>query len=304
MGRFKATRIVALAAAVVFVFCVAGGCSGKAKKKPLSEVPINVDSFAEKSPASYALGLNADPKTWDWKSKANFLYQKSTQVLPDRVEIVDVVTAGPKTYTMRLTCRKNVFLEVMSSHVTEEEGGKILDESRVEVKAGQLRQNFSHAAPSVMDYPDNTISQAGLMRIVTRLPREKGIIYTFPSYFDPQEPRPETGPDMGLECKGETTVTVADRKVACTLYVLTGTRRECKFYVDAEGVLQFMEMDGGYTRMAYLTPDEFAKFPKSLAAPPMRLMGASVTEPLQPKQVSPAPAYQPAAATPAEGKAK
>jgi len=261
MGRWNRNRIIALIAAVAVTVIFVGGCSGKPKKKPLGELPIDIAAFAQKETRHYALGLNADPKTWDWKSKSNLLYSKSTEILPGSVEIFDTVAVGPKIYNMRLTCKKSPFLEVIRSHVTEEQGGKILDESRVEVKNGQLHQTFLRAPASVIEYPDNIVSQAGLMRIVEVLPREKGVLYTFPGYFDPQEPKPETGDGIGLECMGEAEVKVADRKVNCTLYVLRGVRRESRFYVDAEGVLQFVEMDGGYTRMALLTASELAMFP-------------------------------------------
>ena len=261
MGRWNSNRIIALCAVVAVTVIFAGGCSGKPKKKPLNEIPIEVSAFGKTETMHYALGLNADPKTWDWKSKSNFLYSRTTTILATAVEMFDTVTAGAKTYNMRLTCKKNPYLDVVRSHVTEEQGGKILDESRVEVKNGKLHQSFLKAKPNVIDYPDNIVSQAGLMRIVEVLPREKGVLYTFPGYFDPQEPRPETGEGIGLECMGEAEIKAADRKLTCTLFVLRGVRRECRFYVDDKGVLQFVEMDGGYTRMALLTSAELARFP-------------------------------------------
>lgn len=291
MGRWNRNRIIALFALVAVTVIFVGGCSGKPKKKALNEIPVDVAAFAKNGTMHYALGLSADPKTWNWLNKSNFLYSRSTEVLPDSVAIFDTITAGGKTFNMRLSCKKSPFLEVFQSHVTEEFNGKVLNESKVEVKEGKLHQFQQQGQPTVIEYPDHIVSQAGLMRIVETLPREKGVLYTFPGYFDPQEPRPEIGDGIGVECMGEAEIKVVDRKLKCTLFVLRGVRRECKFYVDEAGVLQFVEMDGGYTRMALLTAAELARFPFAPRpqAPPAPQESAAASEPSGASPVAAAP---------------
>ncbi|MEW5733802.1 MAG: hypothetical protein AB1921_03050 [Thermodesulfobacteriota bacterium] len=255
--------------AVIFL-CVAAvaavGCSDKKKPPvPLAEVPVDFAALAASGEQIYLIGLVSDPKNPSVKPQYNYIMRSSAELSGDNVIISDRLTLSGRKYQTALTCQKNSLLSLIRSTLTVTEGGTVVQTVSVTITGGFAELVDSTGKTSSIDYPNNTLTQAALFRLVTRLPKEKGGSFSFSYYSDPMNTLVEkSAPDKPflIECRGPATAKVLDAEVPCTLFVLTGTKREVSLYVDDQSRLRLMETDQGATRMQMITPEQASEYEK------------------------------------------
>lgn len=249
---------------LVLAALAATGCSDKQKPAvPLTEVPIDFTDLAAAGEQIYLIGLVSDPKSPTVNPRYNYIMRSTTGLSGDNVIIQDRLTLAGRKYQTALTCEKNSLLSLIRSTLTVTENGTVVQTANVTITGGFAELVDSTGKTSSIEYPNGTLTQAGLFRIVTQLPKEKGGRFSFAYYSDPMNTLVEkSAPDkpFTIECRGPADAKVLDATVPCTLFVLTGTRREVNLYVDAQNRLHLMETDQGATRMQLVSPEQAAVY--------------------------------------------
>lgn len=254
---FGFRKAAAAAAAAVVLFGVPACGDKKPKEEPLAQQSLDYQALADQGTNIYLVGLGADPK--GNRPKQSFLMKQAAKFQDGTVTLMDSLKYGDVVTTTITECEsdpllslRKVLLKVKIPGQPDKTGGCV-------VKDGKLHVTDPDGKTLVADYPPGTVSQTAIFRIVTRLPREKGRAYTFSHYLDPGNPEVETAPTdkpFALECKGEETVDINGREVACTAYELTGTRRGMKFFVSPDQTLALMQADQGGTTMTRVSPED------------------------------------------------
>lgn len=249
---------------LVLAALAAAGCSDKKKPAvPLAEQSIDFAALAAVGEQIYLIGLVSDPKSPEVNPRYNYIMRSSTQLSGDHVIIQDRLTLGGRKYRTALTCQKNALLSLIRSTLTVTENETVVQTANVTITGGFAELVDSSGKTSSIEYPNGTLTQAALFRLVTQLPREKGGRFSFAYYSDPMNTLVEkSAPDKPfiIECRGPAEARVLDAAVPCTLFVLTGTRREVSLYVDEQNRLRLMETDQGATRMQLVTPEQAAVY--------------------------------------------
>ena len=159
--------------------------------------------------------------------------KKDTVILHDSM---DLTWRGQKLkLTITHTCNRNSFL----SPNRIESSGEGDDELKTFVaitKNGKAAVKLGDRQTE-MDLPDDTVTTAAMMRIVTLVPRKQGTQIRFKNWLESSELNLKK--DFTLESLGAEAIERGDGKVSCTKFQLTGGGNHPAFYwVDSDGILQ------------------------------------------------------------------
>jgi hypothetical protein len=180
-------------------------------------------------------------KTTDFTGAVTLVTEVSPEavILRDRIQI----TSDAKEMTLEAvhTCRKDNFL----SPTRIECKGKGNDEFRTfvaEVDRGKATVHSTNAPDSVQDLPSGTITIAGMMRLVTLVPRTVGATFSFEYSLESEELNLKK--NYLLTVLQPETINCGGLQVKCSKFQLTGGGIRPVFYwVTEDGTLQRMLMD-------------------------------------------------------------
>ena len=140
-----------------------------------------------------------------------------------RIVFNDTLDFMGRRFAFHLVCEPRPTLPLDHAEVRMEHSARSLCATAVrDPDADTITITTSAGATTTTPFPDDTITQAALLRIVTRLPRTPGRTYRFSAYcpLSKLEPAtPDSEPHCTLTCRGRTTTKIDGRPVECTEYV-------------------------------------------------------------------------------------
>ena len=183
-------------------------------------------------------------------------YDGSQLVLNDTLDIVG------RKFTFNFVCEPEATLTVSHGSLRMDHATRSISANLVHDDASNsMRVTSDAGTTSAIEFPDDTVTEAALFRIVTRLPRTPGNTYAFSAYCPLSEIRPTTPADASqctLTCRGERTINIDRKPVVCTEYV-ANFEGELTFFVDAQNTLRQVVADYAQTEMTLVpTPSNMA----------------------------------------------
>lgn len=174
-----------------------------------------------------------------------------TRVEGDRVLLIDVWTLSNKEKERKLTvtqvCNQDNMLSLVSIGVNGDGDEEVVDldlsirvADPATVKQGVI---WPDDGEKTLALPPQTLTDGALLRIVSLLPREKGLRVSFPFWLESAELNLKK--DHLIECRGPDPITIGGRTVKCTKYAHSGGGiTGSTLWVDEEGLLQRILVDG------------------------------------------------------------
>lgn len=224
---------------------------------------LNLDfSKIPAAPQTYAVRMQGRstnlgrPFKFDSTLTLRTTYDGSNVVFNDRLDF------AARTFSFNLICEAEATLTPVRGSIRMDHPARSLSAELLHNDASETLNVTTEAGQSsTIDFPDDTVTEAALFRIVTCLPRTPGRTYAFPAYCPINEIRPATPEDgkrCTLTCRGEQTIDIDHRAVTCTQYV-ANFEGDLTFFVDANSVVRKVLADFAQTEMTLVpTPGDTA----------------------------------------------
>lgn len=214
------------------------------------------------TPQKYTVRMHG--KSFDKGKPFPFDSSMTLQTRYDGASIVfnDTVEFVGRSVTFSFHCEPEATLTIERGQIRMDHAARTIsadvvhndDDDTLNVTSGAGKTN-------TVEYPDGTVTEAALFRIIPRLPRTPGHTYAFSAYTPMNEVRPATPEDGGqctITCRGPSTIEIDRTPVQCTQYV-ANFEGELTFFVDANDVVRKVFANFGQTEMTWVpTPSDTA----------------------------------------------
>jgi hypothetical protein len=259
----KRTFPALTAAAAIVSLVGVGVAASENASSVINLADLNIDfSSLPAQPQTYAVRMQGKsfdrgrPFPFDSTLTLQTNRAGSNVVLNDTLEFVG------RTFSFNFVCEPEATLTPAQGSIRMDHAARTISADLVHDDASDtLNVTTQNGRTSAIDFPDDTVTEAALFRIVTCLPRTPGRTYAFSAYCPLNEVRPSTPEDAGqctLTCRGQTTIDIDRTPVECTQYV-ANFEGDLTFFVDANNVVRKVLADFAQTEMTLVpTPSNTA----------------------------------------------
>ncbi len=182
-------------------------------------------------------------KTAEGRSQLEFAAMQTmgTKITPTGLRFIDKFVYGLRTFEYSLECHRNPSLSLAALRFTISQAGTAVSTGlmRVHGRVGALRVGDKIEE---LRFPDTTVIEASLRRIVICLPRTPRVVYTFEHFsptLDIHASAARAGHPYTITCRGAYRIrTQAKTTLICTKYEVEVGDTLSSYYVNEEDVLQ------------------------------------------------------------------
>jgi hypothetical protein len=215
--------------------------------KKLSNVEIEIADLAELGTEVFNIAARA--KSSSGKLTFSSKLTLRTRVKEDHVAFVDTWKIMGRTCQLNMTCETDTILSLRECELDMEARGRTAS-GKITV-ANDVATGQVGGRQVTFNYPAGTVNLAAILRLVTVLPDDAGVSYTFPSYSEAIEIRAQQslpGQTFSITCNGPEKIETENGVTECTKFTLD-VRKPIELYVDEDSRLQKVVADAGDTIM-------------------------------------------------------
>ena len=203
---------------------------------PLQSLKLNLDALTKWGTRKYTFGPTDQPTAGIWTL--------TTKVGEDSLVLEDqlIVPEGGQANSIRWrsTCSKNGLLSLKALECEEKTGGSVRRTIRAVIEDAKARIEYEQDGSTrkeEVDWPATSVTELGMFRIVTLLPREEGKRYRIENYSRSRLLRMRG--EHVLECKGlDQETEKAEKWTKFELKSTSDRRVILSYWVSDDGVLQ------------------------------------------------------------------